>query len=88
MYRTVSANLSDLKEIKYDMIIFFSQLEIKSLFDNFPKFKQGNTRLAAFGASAAKAIIDAGLLIDIQAPTLETPSMTMALEEYLKRSNK
>ena len=88
MYRTVSANLSDLKEIKYDMIIFFSQLEIKSLFDNFPDFKQENTRIAAFGTSAAKAILEAGLIIDIQAPTLETPSMTMALEEYLKKSNK
>lgn len=88
MYRTISADLSDLKEIKYDMIIFFSQLEIKSLFDNFPNFQQGNTRIAAFGASAAKAILDAGLIIDIQAPTLQTPSMTMALEEYLKKSNK
>lgn len=88
MYRTISADLSDLKDIKYDILVFFSPLEIKSLFDNFPKFKQGNTRIAAFGAAAAKAVIDAGLILDIQAPTLETPSMTMALEEYLKRSNK
>lgn len=88
MYRTISADLSDLKDIKYDIIVFFSQLEIKSLFDNFPKFKQGNTRIAAFGTSAAKAVLEAGLILDIQAPTPETPSMTMALEEYLKRSNK
>ncbi len=88
MYRTISADLSDLKEIKYDMIVFFSQLEIKSLFDNFSDFVQGNTRIAAFGNSASKAVQDAGLILDIQAPTVETPSMTMALEEYLKRSNK
>lgn len=88
MYRTVSADLSDLKEIKYDMIIFFSQLEIKSLFDNFPNFKQENTRIAAFGASAAKSILEAGLYLDVQAPSVETPSMTMALDEYLKKSNK
>jgi len=88
MYHTVSANLSDLKEIKYDIIVFFSQLEIKSLFDNFADFVQGDTRIAAFGNAAAKAVVDAGLILDIQAPTVETPSMTMALEEYLKLSNK
>jgi uroporphyrinogen-III synthase len=88
MYRTISADLSDLKDIKYDIIVFFSQLEIKSLFDNFPNFKQENTRIAAFGTPASKAVLDAGLILDIQAPTPETPSMTMALEEYLKKSNK
>lgn len=49
---------------------------------------QGDTRIAAFGNAAAKAVVDAGLILDIQAPTVETPSMTMALEEYLKLSNK
>lgn len=88
MYRTVSADLSDLKDIKYDILVFFSQMEIKSLFDNFPDFKQEKTRIAVFGAPASKAIQDAGLIIDIQAPTPETPSMAMALEEYLKKSNK
>ncbi len=88
MYRTVSADLSDLKDIKYDILVFFSQLDIKSLFDNFPDFEQGNTRIAAFGNTTAKAVSDAQLLIDIQAPTVETPSMTMALEMYLKKANK
>lgn len=88
MYRTVSADLSDLKDIKYDVLVFFSQLDIKSLFDNFPDFEQGNTRIAAFGKATAKAVLDAGLRLDIQAPTPETPSMAMALEEYLKKSNK
>jgi uroporphyrinogen-III synthase len=88
MYRTVSADLSDLKEVKYDILVFFSQLEIKSLFDNFPDFQQNETRIATFGQAALKAAADVNLIIDIQAPTPETPSMTMALEEYLKRSNK
>ena len=88
MYRTVSADLSDLKEIKYDIIVFFTPLEIKSLFDNFPDFKQEETRIAVFGNAAAKAATEAGLILDIQAPTVESPSMNMALANYLKISNK
>ncbi len=88
MYRTVSADLSDLKDIKYDILVFFSQLDVKSLFDNFPDFVQENTRIAAFGNATAKAVLDANLILDIQAPTPETPSMTMALEQYLLKSNK
>lgn len=88
MYRTVSADLSDLSDIKYDVLVFFSQLEIKSLLDNFPNFVQGDTRIAAFGPAACKAVNDCGLILDIQAPTAATPSMTMALEDYLKKANK
>lgn len=88
MYHTVSSDLSDLKDIKYDILVFFSQLDVKSLFDNFPDFVQGNTRIAAFGNATAKAVLDANLILDIQAPTPETPSMTMALEQYLLKSNK
>ncbi|MDQ3142239.1 MAG: uroporphyrinogen-III synthase [Bacteroidota bacterium] len=88
MYRTVSADLSDLKDIKYDVLVFFSQLEIKSLFDNFPDFIQAETRIAAFGNSTAKAVSEAKLNLNIIAPSPQTPSMTMALEEYLKKSNK
>lgn len=88
MYRTISADLSDLKEVKYDILVFFSQLEIKSLFDNFPDFNQKDTRIATFGGAALKAATDANLIIDIRVPTLETPSMTMALDEYLKKANR
>ncbi|MEO6190730.1 MAG: uroporphyrinogen-III synthase [Saprospiraceae bacterium] len=88
MYRTVSADLSDLKDIKYDILVFFSQLDVKSLFDNFPDFVQEKTRIAAFGNATTKAVLEANLILDIQAPTVETPSMTMALEEYLRVSNK
>jgi len=88
MYRTVSADLSDLADIKYDILVFFSQLDVKSLFDNFPDFVQDKTRIAAFGPATCKAVLEANLILDIQAPTPETPSMTMALEAYLTRSNK
>ncbi|MBK7225926.1 MAG: uroporphyrinogen-III synthase [Saprospiraceae bacterium] len=86
MHRTVNADLSDLKDIKYDVLVFFSPMEIKSLFDNFPDFVQGDTRIAVFGPTAAKAAKEAGLIIDIQAPTPATPSMAMALEEYIKKT--
>lgn len=87
-YRTVSSDLSDLKDAKYDIIVFFSPSGIKSLLQNFPDFKQNDTKIASFGASTAQAIREAGLKVDIEAPTPEAPSMTMALEQYLKNINK
>ena len=88
LYRTVCSDLSDLAEVNYDMIAFFSPSGIKSLFKNFPDFKQNNTRIATFGPTTAKAVIDAGLVINIQAPSPQAPSMTMAIEEYVKTANK
>jgi uroporphyrinogen-III synthase len=88
IYKTVCSDLSDLAEVNYDMIVFFSPSGIKSLFKNFPDFKQNNTRLATFGPTTAKAVIDAGLTINVQAPAPQFPSMTMAIEDYVKRMNK
>lgn len=88
IYRTVCSDLSDLAEVFYDILVFFSPSGITSLYKNFPKFKQNKTRIAAFGPSTAKAVEDAGLRLDIHAPKPGTPSMTMALEEYIKQANK
>ena len=88
IYKTVASDLSDLKDIKYDMIVFFSPAGVKSLYQNFPKFKQNSTRIAAFGPTTSKSIIDAGLRLDVQAPIPQAPSMTMALERYLKKVNR
>ena len=85
MYETVSADLSDLEEVFYDVIAFFSPSGITSLFQNFPDFQQNNTRLAAFGPTTAQAVVDAGLIVDIQAPMPNAPSMTGALEYYIKQ---
>ncbi len=88
LYRTVSSDLSDLSNIKYDILVFFSPSGIKSLFQNFPDFEQNETRIACFGPATAKAIKEAGLRLDIQAPTAQAPSMTMALEQYIKKNKK
>jgi uroporphyrinogen-III synthase len=70
------------------VIAFFSPSSIQSLYKNFPGFTQNNTRIAAFGATTHKAVLDRGLILDIPAPTPKSPSMTMALEEYIKLANK
>lgn len=88
MYRTVCSDLSDLADVNYDVIAFFSPSGIKSLFQNFPDFAQNNTRIAAFGPSTHQAVRDAGLRLDIAAPRPEAPSMTMAIEEYVINVNK
>lgn len=87
MYRTVASDLSDLRDITYDVLIFFSPLGISSLYENFPNFKQNETRIAVYGKSTQKAVEDNGLTINIHAPSPEYPSMTMALEKYIKQAN-
>ena len=88
IYKTVASDLSDLAAVKYDMLVFFSPAGITSLFKNFPSFKQDTTLIAAFGHTTAHAVIDSGLRLDIQAPVPEAPSMTMSIENYLKKNNK
>lgn len=83
MYRTVCSDLSDLSDVKYDCLVFYSPSGIESLFKNFPDFVQGETRIATFGPTTAKAAEDANLRVDISAPTPQAPSMTMAIEHYI-----
>ena len=87
IYRTVASDLSDLADVNYDVIAFFSPSGITSLFHNFPDFKQNKTRIAAFGPTTAKAVRDAGLILDIEAPHPDAPSMTGAIELYIKKAN-
>jgi uroporphyrinogen-III synthase len=84
LYRTVDADLSDLEDITYDMICFFSPSGITSLFNNFPDFKQNDTRIAVFGRSTSEEAEQAGLRLDVVAPQPGLPSMTAAIEAYLK----
>lgn len=87
MYHTVASDLSDLKNVYYDILAFFSPSGVNSLLVNFPDFKQNNTRIAAFGPTTAKAVADAGLILDIEAPLPNAPSMTGALEVYIREAN-
>lgn len=89
MYRTVSADLSDIKNLnEFDVLVFFTPAGIKSLKHNFPNFKQGNTRIACFGAAAANELKKLGYRLDIYAPNPKNPSMSGALDEYIKEANK
>lgn len=87
-YKTVVSDLSDLRNVYYDILVFFSPSGIKSLFENFPDFEQKDTRIAVFGNTTVKAATENGLNVDIQAPTPDTPSMSMALEKYINQVNK
>ena len=87
-YKTVVSDLSDLANVSYDVLVFFSPSGIESLFQNFPDFKQNETRIAVFGNTTIKAVEEKGLRVDISAPTPETPSMTMALDKYIETVNK
>lgn len=88
MYRTVSNEFDENEKLDYDMIIFFSPLGIQSLVTNFPDFKQGDMAIGCFGSATAKAVEDSGLRLDCEAPQPDYPSMTAALEAFLKENHK
>ena len=87
LFRTVITDIKDLKDVFYDVIVFFSPSSVQSLYENFPDFVQNDTRIAAFGSTTQQALLDHGLILDIPAPTPEAPSMTMAIEQYIKQVN-
>ena len=87
-YRTVISDLSHLADVSYDILVFFSPTGIQSLLHNYPDFKQKNTRIAAFGAITKKTCEENDLVVDISAPSKKFPSMTMALDDYIKKVNK
>ena len=88
MYRTVSNDFAPDEAFDYDMLIFFSPNGINSLLKNFPDFVQGDICIGALGASTAKSVKEAGFRLDIEAPRPEAPSMTAALELFLKEKMK
>ncbi len=90
MYRTVSNDFTpqEVKDFDYDMLVFFSPSGIESLTKNFPEFDQGKVAIATFGPATAKAARDAGLRLDLEAPSAQYPSMTAALQHYLQENQK
>jgi uroporphyrinogen-III synthase len=88
MYRTVSNDFTPEEKFDYDMLLFFSPAGIQSLLKNFPEFDQKDIAIGCFGPSTAKAVKDAGLRLDLEAPTVEAPSMTAALDKFIAENNK
>ena len=88
MYRTVPNNFAEGESFDYDMIVFFSPSGVQSLLTNFPDFKQNNIAIASFGPTTAKAVLDAGLRLDVEAPSQQYPSITAALDDYISKQNK
>ena len=88
MYRTVSNDFTPEEKFDYDMLVFFSPSGIQSLLKNFPNFEQGGIAIGCFGPTTAKAVKDAGLRLDLEAPTAEAPSMTAALDMFIRKHNK
>jgi uroporphyrinogen-III synthase len=87
MYRTVSNDFAPDESFDYDMLLFFSPAGINSLMKNFPEFNQDNVAIGCFGPATAKAVKDAGLRLDLEAPTVDAPSMTAALDMYIRENN-
>ena len=88
MYRTVSNDFTAEEKFDYDMLLFFSPAGISSLMKNFPNFEQKDIAIGCFGPATAKAVKDAGLRLDLEAPTVEAPSMTAALDKFIAEHNK
>ena len=88
LYKTISSNFTDVKNFDYDILVFYSPSGIKSLKENFPDFIQGEIKIAAFGPTTACAVEQEGLRLDINAPNPKAPSMTMALDNFLKEHNR
>ena len=87
MYRTVSNDFKSDEPFDYDMLIFFSPSGIQSLLRNFPDFKQNDIAIGTFGPTTAKAVRDAGLRLDLEAPSPEFPSITAALDAFVAKAN-
>ena len=88
LFRTVASDLSDLESVYYDMLVFSSSGGIESLLKNFPDFKQNKTFIAAFGPTTANAIVKNNLRLDLHAPQPNAPSMTGAIELFVKEHAK
>lgn len=88
MYRTVSNDFQPGETFNYDMLVFFSPAGVASLLKNFPDFQQDEIAIATLGQNTGKAVLDAGLRLDVQAPTPEAPSITAAIDIFLKEVQK
>jgi uroporphyrinogen-III synthase len=87
IYSTVATDMTSVNPHDFDLIAFFSPSGVNSLLKNFPEFQQKNIRIAAFGPTTSKAVTDNNLRLDVEAPMPNAPSMTGAIELYVRRAN-
>lgn len=88
MFRTVNNAFPTDKPFDFDMVVLFTPAGVESLVHNVPDFKERGIRLACFGKATAKAVADAGLTLDLEAPSVKAPSMTGSLDLYLEEADK
>jgi uroporphyrinogen-III synthase len=88
MYTIISNDIKEVISRKFDVICFFTPGGVRSLLENFPKYKQNGTKIGVFGANTFKAAEEAGLTLDIKAPQPMAPSMVSALEKYFSAAKK
>lgn len=88
MYRTVSNDFKPEEMSDYDMLVFFSPAGIQSLMKNFPGFEQKDIAIGCFGPTTAKAVKEAGLRLDLEAPSAAAPSMPAALDLFIGEQNR
>jgi uroporphyrinogen-III synthase len=87
MYRTVASEWPKDKPFDYDMIVLFTPSGVAALRKNFPNWEQGDTVIAAFGANTVAALEEAGLRVDIKAPSPKYPSITTAIKDFLEKQH-
>lgn len=88
LVKSVSQDLHSIELSSYDLVVLYNPNDVKSLYENFPDFQQGGIRFVSFGKSIVKAMNEAGLSIEVQAPTPEAPSAARAIELYLQQNKK
>ncbi len=83
MYTSKPRDLKHLDIDSFDAIALFSPIGVRSLVKNFPDIKEHNVLIAAFGTSTHAALKENGIKLNIAAPTQSSPSMAMAIENYI-----
>lgn len=87
MYTSQPRDLTQFKIDDYDIIALFSPIGVRSLVKSFPDIKEHNILIAAFGTSTHAALKEHGIKLSIGAPTHSSPSMAMAIENYILGRN-
>ena len=84
--KPVSQDIKGIDLHSYDLVVLFNPADVHSLYENHPEFTQGDVKFVSYGRSVMKALEEAGLSIEISAPSPEVPSVAKAIEIYLTKN--